>query len=78
MKKRMELVTEAWERSQTINSLGTRAHSLLEHLQAELKDDEHFYLKMILPFGTIVNNMIETKRRQQDLPSKNWIDQLNA
>jgi hypothetical protein len=38
IKKRMELVTEAWETSQTMSSLGTKAHSLLEHLQAELKD----------------------------------------
>jgi hypothetical protein len=51
---------------------------LLEHLQAELKDEEHFYLNMVLPFGTIVNNMTETKRREQDLPSKNRIGQLNA
>jgi hypothetical protein len=74
----MELVTEAWETSQTITSLGTRAHSLLEHLQGELKDEENLYLNMVLPFGTIVNNMIETKRRQQDLPFKNRIGQLNA
>jgi hypothetical protein len=39
IKKRMELVTEAWKTSQTITSLGTRAHSLLEHLQMELKDE---------------------------------------
>jgi hypothetical protein len=32
IKKRMELVTEAWKTSQTINSLGTKAHSLLKHL----------------------------------------------
>jgi hypothetical protein len=32
IKKIMELVTEAWKTSQTITSLGTRAHSLLEHL----------------------------------------------
>ena len=31
IKKRMELVTKAWKTSQTINSLGTRAQSLLEH-----------------------------------------------
>jgi len=55
--KIMELITEAWERSQTITSLGTRAHSLLEHLQAELKDEEYFYLNIVLPFDTIVNNM---------------------
>jgi hypothetical protein len=40
IKKIMELVTEAWKTSQTITSLGTRAHSLLKHLQAELKDEE--------------------------------------
>jgi hypothetical protein len=33
---------------------------------------------MVLPFGTIVNNMTKTKRRQQDIPSKNRIGQLNA
>jgi hypothetical protein len=32
IKKRMELITEAWETSQTMASLGTRAHNLLEHL----------------------------------------------
>ena len=50
---------------------------MLQHLQAELKDEENFYLKTVLPFGTIVNNMTE-KKREQDLPSKNWISQLNA
>jgi hypothetical protein len=57
IKKTMELVTEAWKTSQTITSLGTMAHSLLEHLQAVLKDEEKIFLKMVLPFGTIVNNM---------------------
>jgi hypothetical protein len=78
IKKTMDLVIEAWKRSQTITSLGTRAHSLLEHLQAELKDEEYLFLKTVIPFGTIVNNMTETKRREQDLPSKNHIGQLNA
>jgi hypothetical protein len=77
IKKRMELVIEAWKTSQTITSLGTKAYSLLEHLQVELKDEENFYLKMVLPFGTIVNNMTK-KKRQQDIPSKNRIGQLNA
>lgn len=35
IKKRMELVTQAWKRSQTITSLGTRAHNLLEHGQVK-------------------------------------------
>jgi hypothetical protein len=78
IKKRMELVTEAWETSQNMNSLGTRAHNLLEHFLAELKDEEHFYLNTVIPFGTIVNNMTKTRRRKQELPSKNQIGQLNA
>jgi hypothetical protein len=74
----MELVIEAWKISQTITSLGTRAHSLLEPLQAKLKYEENFFLKMVIPFGKIVNNMTETKRREEDIPSKNCTGQLNA
>jgi hypothetical protein len=44
-------------------------------LQAELKDEEKFFLKIVIHFGKIVNNMIETKRREEDLPSKNQIGQ---
>jgi hypothetical protein len=74
----MELIVESWETSQTMASLGTREYNLLEHLQEELKNEERFYLDTVLPFGTIVNNMTEMRRRQQDLPSKNRITQLNA
>jgi hypothetical protein len=52
----MELVTEAWKTSQTITSLGTKEHSLLEHLQAELKYEEHLYLNMVFllaPLSTV-------------------------
>jgi hypothetical protein len=78
IKKRMELIAEVWETSQTIASLGPRAHNLLEHLHVDLKNKECFYLDMVLPFGTNVNNMTETRRREQDIPSKNQITQLNA
>jgi hypothetical protein len=40
IKKRMELITEAWETSESMASLGTRAHALLKHLQADLKNEE--------------------------------------
>jgi hypothetical protein len=65
IKKRVELVTEAWKISQTITSLGTRAHSLLELLQAELKDEEKIFLKTVIPFGKIVNNMTEKKKKRR-------------
>jgi hypothetical protein len=78
IKKQMELVTQAWKISQTIPFLGTKAHSFLELLQAKLKDEEKFFLKMVIPFGKIANNMTEIKRREEDLPSKNQIAQLDA
>jgi hypothetical protein len=57
IKKIMDMIVESWETSQTMASLGTRADNLLERLQAELKNEERFYLDIVLPFGTIVNNM---------------------
>jgi hypothetical protein len=78
IKKRMELITEAWETSQTMDSLGTRAHNLLELLQTDLKNEETFYLDMVIPFSFHVNNMADMTRRQHDLPSKIWITQLEA
>jgi hypothetical protein len=55
--KIMELITQAWETSQSMASLGTRAHDLRKHLQADLKNEESFYIDMVIPFGVHVNNM---------------------
>jgi hypothetical protein len=33
---------------------------------------------MVIPFGKIAKNMTETKRREEDLPYKNQIAQLNS
>jgi hypothetical protein len=61
-----------------MDSLGMREHSLHEHLQVDLKNEEHFYLDTVIPFGMHVNNMTDIRRRQEDLPSQNRITQLNA
>ena len=66
--KRMELITRVWETSQSMASLGTRAHALHKHLQVDLKNEEHFYLDTVIPFGIHVNNMTDSRRRQEDLP----------
>jgi hypothetical protein len=78
IKKRMELITHAWETSKSMVSLGARAYVLHEHLQGDLKNEEHFYLDMTIPSGIHVDNMIDMRRRQEDLPSPNRITQLNA
>jgi hypothetical protein len=78
IKKRMALITEAWEISKSMISFGSRAHAFLEYLQADLKNEEGFYLDVMVPFGIKVSNMSELKRREEDLPSPSRIKQLNA
>jgi hypothetical protein len=69
IKKRMSLIIEAWEVSKNIVSFGSREHSFHEYLQGYLKNEEGFYIDVVLPFGTNVLNMTELKRIEEDLPS---------
>jgi hypothetical protein len=78
IKKIMELITEAWETSQNIVSFRTRAHALHKHLQVDLKNEEGIYLGTMIHFGNHVINISDLRRRQEDLPSPNWIKQLKA
>ena len=41
--KRMKLVTKAWETSQNLVSFGKKVNDFLEHLEVNLKNDQHFY-----------------------------------
>jgi hypothetical protein len=76
--KKMELITEAWDISKSMVSFAMRAHAFHEYLQANLKNEEGFYLDVVVPFGFKVTNMIELRRREEDLPSLNRIKQLNT
>jgi hypothetical protein len=40
IKKRMALITEAWEVSKNIVSFGSRAHAFHEYLQTDLKNEK--------------------------------------
>jgi hypothetical protein len=78
IKKRMALITKAWEVSKNIVSFGLRVHAFHEYLQADLKNKEGFYIEVVLPFGTKVSNMTELRRIEEDIPSPSWIKQLNC
>jgi hypothetical protein len=52
-------------------SFGTRAHAFHEYLHVDLKNEEGFYLDVVVPFDFKVNNMIELRRREEDIPSPN-------
>jgi hypothetical protein len=74
----MQLVTEAWETSQNIASFRKRENDLHEHLQTNLKNDQHFYEQMLTPFSNHAINNSDLKRRQEDLPSPKRIKKLKA
>jgi hypothetical protein len=57
IKKRMAMITTAWEISKNIASFGSRVHAFYEYLQADLKNEQYFYLDAIQPFGNKVYNM---------------------
>jgi hypothetical protein len=57
IKKIMALIIEARETSKNIASFGSRAHSFHEYLQADLENEEGFYLDVVLPFGNRFSNM---------------------
>jgi len=78
IKKIMELIIEAWEISKSMVSFGMRAHTFHEYLHAALKSEEGFYLDAVVPFGFKVSNMKKFIRREGDIPSPNWIKQLNT
>jgi hypothetical protein len=78
IKKIISLIIEAWEVSKNIVSFGSRAHTFHEYLQPNFKNEEGFYTDVVFPFGIKVSNMIELKRREEDLPSPSRIKQLNV
>jgi hypothetical protein len=78
IKKRMELITDAWEMSKSMVSFGKRAHAFHEYLQEDLKNEQGFYLDVVVPFSVKVTNTMELRRREEDIPSPNRVKQLNA
>ena len=64
--------------SKNMVSFGTRVHVFHEYLQANLKNEQGFYLDAVVPFGVKVTGMTKFIRREEDLPSSDQINQLNA
>jgi hypothetical protein len=45
----MALITEAWEVLKNIVSFGSRVHEFHEYLKDDLKNEECFYISVVLP-----------------------------
>ena len=76
--KRMLLVTEAWETSQNTVSFGNKANDFLQHLEANLKNEQHLCDQVLAHFTNYVVNTSELKRRQEKLASPKRTKNLKA
>jgi hypothetical protein len=76
--KRMHLLTEAWETSQNLVSFGKKANDFLQHLEANLRNEQHLCDQVLAPFANYVVNTSELKRRQEKLPSPKRTKKVKA
>jgi hypothetical protein len=71
--KIMEFIREVCEISKRMFYFGLRAHSFLEYLHVDVKNEEGFYLDAVVHFGIKFTKMSKIKRRGEDLPSPSQI-----
>jgi hypothetical protein len=48
-------------------------HAFQEYLKSDLKNEQGFYLDVVLHFGKKISNMTKLRRREEDLPSPSRI-----
>jgi hypothetical protein len=78
IKKRIDLILEIWELAQSSTTFSTRVFHFKEYLQKYLENDEGFYKEAVGTFAVKVSSLSETHRREQNLPSKVHMKQINA
>jgi hypothetical protein len=76
--KRMQLVAQTWEISQNLVSFENKANDLLEHLEASLENDHHFYEEVLSHFFNYVVKTWKLKIRQEKLPSPKRTKKVTA
>jgi hypothetical protein len=64
--------------SKSMLSFGVGAHAFHEYLEEDLKKEQGFYFDAIVTFGVKFTSMKELRRREEDVPSLDQINQLNA
>jgi hypothetical protein len=78
IKKRISLIFEIWELGTSSTILSSRITNFKEYLQKDLDNDEKFYQEVVGTFSTKISNMNDMQRREQNLPSKIRLRQINV
>jgi len=67
-----------WELATNSATLSTRVFHFKEYLQKDFENDEIFYKEVVGTFSTKVLILSDIHRRDQNLPSKSRLEQINA
>jgi arginyl-tRNA--protein-N-Asp/Glu arginylyltransferase len=59
-------------------SISARILNLKEYLQKDLENDEYFYKEVVNTFSARISSMSDAHRREQNLPSKVRLKQIDA
>jgi hypothetical protein len=78
IQKRIDLILEIWKLATSSTSLSSRILNFKDYLQKDLENDEHFYKEFVGTFSTKVSSLNEFHTREQNLPSKIHLKQINA
>jgi hypothetical protein len=78
IKKRMSLVLELWDMTNSFASPGLRIQNTKEYLNSDLKNDEGFYTDGFVMFTTKVATMTKKMRKHENIPSLSCIKQLKS
>jgi hypothetical protein len=78
IKRRIALILEIWELATNSTTLSTRVLHFKEYLQKDLENDEIFYKEVVGTFSAKVLSLSDIHRREQNIPSKARLKQINA
>jgi len=74
----MSLIIKTWVLATSFVSLGSRMTNFKQYLQVDLENEEEFYKGDISTFVPKVSILSEFRRKEEDMPSKIHIKQLEA
>jgi hypothetical protein len=57
IQKRIDIIQESWELSQSISSFSSRIHNFNEYLQKDLENDEGVFKEDVNTFSTKVSRL---------------------
>jgi hypothetical protein len=69
----MSLILDLWDLEKIFSALGLRIQTTKEYLNADLKNDEGFFINGVAMFVAKFSAMTDHRRKHEDFPSQRRI-----